>query len=149
MIKIREISPNLIPKKLLLEADPSIDHVNQYLADSLCFVAEIQDEIVGVCVLKHLDKSRIELFNIAVLPEKQKSGIGSHLLRFVLDNLKEKNIESVELGTGTFGYQLAFYQRYGFRVDSIHKDHFINNYDEPIFENGIQLKDMLRLSLKL
>jgi ribosomal protein S18 acetylase RimI-like enzyme len=149
MIEIREISPDLVPKKLLLEADPSIERVNQYLEDSLCYVAIIQNEIVGVCVLKPIDKNRIELFNIAVLPENQKSGIGSQLLQFVLERLREKNIETVELGTGTFGYQLTFYQRFGFRVDSIRKDYFINNYDEPIFENDIQLKDMLRLVLKL
>ena len=149
MIEIREIFPDLVPKKLLLEADPSIERINQYLEDSLCYVAVIPKDIIGVCVLKHIDKNRIELFNIAVLPENQKSGIGSHLLQFVLDRLREKNIESVELGTGTFGYQLTFYQRFGFRVDSIHKDYFINNYDEPIFENDIQLKDMLRLILKL
>ena len=149
MIEIKEISPDLVPQKLLLEADPSIERINQYLEDSLCYVAVIQKEIVGVCVLKPIDKNRIELFNIAVLPENQKSGIGSQLLQFVLDSLREKNIESVELGTGTFGYQLTFYQRFGFRVDSIRKDYFINNYDEPIFENEIQLKDMLRLILKL
>ena len=149
VIEIQEISPELVPQKLLLEADPSIDRVNQYLEDSLCYVAVFQKEIVGVCVLKPIDKFKVELFNIAVLPEKQKSGIGSQLLQFVIDRLKEKKIESVELGTGTFGYQLSFYQRYGFRVDSICKDHFINNYSGPIFENGIQLKDMLRLILKL
>jgi ribosomal protein S18 acetylase RimI-like enzyme len=149
MIEIKEISPDLVPQKLLLEADPSIERINQYLDDSLCYVALIQKEIVGVCVLKPIEKNRIELFNIAVLPENQKSGIGSQLLQLVLDSLREKNFELVELGTGTFGYQLTFYQRFGFRVDSIRKDHFINNYDEPIFENGIQLKDMLRLKLKL
>jgi len=149
MIEIKEISPDLVPQKLLLEADPSIERVNQYLEGSLCYVAVIRKEIVGVCVLKLIEKNRIELFNIAVLPENQKSGIGSQLLQFVLDNLREKNFESVELGTGTFGYQLTFYQRFGFRVDSILKDYFINNYDEPIFENGIQLKDMLRFILKL
>ena len=149
MMEIKEISPDLVPQKLLLEADPSIERINQYLEDSLCYVAVIQKEIVGVCVLKPIDKNRIELFNIAVLPENQKSGIGSQLLQFVLDSLREKNIESVELGTGTFGYQLTFYQRFGFRVDSIRKDYFINNYNEPIFENEIQLKDMLRLILKL
>jgi len=149
MIEIKEISPDLVPQKLLLEADPSIEHVNQYLKDSFCYVAILRNEIVGVCVLKPIDKNRIELFNIAVLPENQKSGIGSQLLQFVLERLREKNIETVELGTGTFGYQLAFYQRFGFRVDSILKDHFINNYAEPIFENKIQLKDMLRLVLKL
>jgi ribosomal protein S18 acetylase RimI-like enzyme len=149
MIEITEVSPDMIPKKLLLEADPSIEHVNQYLDDSLCYVAVYQKNVVGVCVLKPIGKNKIELFNIAVLPEIQKSGIGSQLLQFVLNRLKEKSFESVELGTGTFGYQLSFYQRYGFRVDSIIKDHFINNYDEPIFENGIQLKNMLRLTLKL
>ena len=149
MIEIKEITPDLVPQKLLLEADPSVEHVNQYLEDSLCYVATLQNEIVGVCVLKLKNKNRIELFNIAVLPENQKSGIGSQLLQFVIERLKEKNIESVELRTGTFGYQLSFYQRFGFRVDSIHKDYFIDNYDEPIFENGIQLKDMLRLILKL
>ena len=149
MIEINEISPDLVPQKLLIEADPSIDRVNQYLEGSLCYVALIQKEIVGVCVLNPIDKNRIELFNIAVLPENQKSGIGSQLLQFVLDSVREKNFESVELGTGTFGYQLTFYQRFGFRVDSICKNYFINNYDEPIFENDIQLKDMLRLVLKL
>ncbi len=149
MIEIKEISPDLVPQKLLLEADPSIERVNQYLEGSLCYVAVIQKEIVGVCVLNPIDKNRIELFNIAVLPENQKSGIGSQLLQFVLDSVREKNFESVELGTGTFGYQLTFYQRFGFRVASILKNYFINNYDEPIFENEIQLKDMLRLILKL
>ena len=71
------------------------------------------------------------------------------MLRHILEQLKESDVKSVELGTGSFGYQLTFYQQFGFRVDSIHKDHFIDNYDEPIFENGIQLKDMLRLVLKL
>ncbi|MET1257657.1 GNAT family N-acetyltransferase [Aliikangiella sp. GXAS 311] len=149
MIEIKITPSNLVPKKLLLEADPSIDHINQYLADSICYVASIQNEAIGVCVLKPIDINRYELFNIAVSPENQKKGIGTQLLRYVIEHMKELNAKSVELGTGTFGYQLAFYQRFGFRVDSIHKDHFIDNYDEPIYENGIQLNDMLRLVLKL
>jgi hypothetical protein len=70
-------------------------------------------------------------------------------LKFALTELANKKVNRVELGTGTFGYQLAYYQRIGFRVESVLKDHFLANYPEPIFENGIQLKDMLRLYIEL
>jgi hypothetical protein len=30
----------------------------------------------------------------------------------------------------------------------IERDFFVNNYDDPLFEDGIQLFDMLRLTLK-
>ncbi len=76
MIEIKEISPNLVPQKLLLEADPSIERVHQYLEGSLCYVAVTQQEIVGVCVLNTIDKNRIELFNIAVLPENRNQVLG-------------------------------------------------------------------------
>ncbi len=53
----------------------------------------------------------------------------------------------LEVGTGTFGYQLTWYQRNGFRVFAVERDFFLANYEEPIYENGIQLKDMLRLAV--
>jgi protein-L-isoaspartate O-methyltransferase len=53
----------------------------------------------------------------------------------------------LEVGTGSFGYQLAWYQRAGFRVFAVERDFFLDNYEEPIFEDGIQLKDMLRLAV--
>jgi len=149
MIKIKEVDPKLLPMSLLLEADPSEKSINRYLKDSWCFAAFIDDLIVGVCVTKLIKNGVAEIFNIAVSPEFQQQGIGSQLLKHVLDQLSKKEIKFVELGTGTFGYQLSFYQRLGFRVDSVVKDFFLDNYSEPIFENGIQLKDMLRLLCKL
>jgi ribosomal protein S18 acetylase RimI-like enzyme len=86
--------------------------------------------------------------NIAVAPSHQHSGIGTQLLKHVVAALGASGAERLEVGTGTFGYQLAFYQRQGFRVTSIDRDFFLRNYPEPIFEAGIQLKDMLRLTLE-
>lgn len=34
-------------------------------------------------------------------------------------------------------------------MKEIHHDYFIDNYAEPIFENGIQCRDMVRLGIKL
>ena len=36
------------------------------------------------------------------------------------------------------------YQPEGFRVFAVERDFFLVNYEEPIYENGIQLKEMLR-----
>jgi hypothetical protein len=69
-------------------------------------------------------------------------------LKWVRDFFRSTGAQQLEVGTGTFGYQLAFYQRQGFRVTSIDSDFFIKNYPEPIFEDGIQLFDMLRLTLR-
>jgi ribosomal protein S18 acetylase RimI-like enzyme len=86
--------------------------------------------------------------NISVAPEHQRNGIGRELLQHVISSTRKTKVKRLELGTGTFGYQLAFYQREGFRVDSVEKDFFLTNYEEPIYEDGIQLQDMLRLVLK-
>jgi len=100
-------------------------------------------------VAKEINTFTAEIFNISVSPKLQKQGIGSRLLKFSLLEIAKRGIQHVELGTGTFGYQLGFYQRQGFRVKSVVKDHFLNNYDKPIMENGIPHKDMLRLYINL
>lgn len=105
--------------------------------------------MIGACVVKALDETTAEIFNVSVAAPFQQQGIGSELLRFALHELKNSNVQRVELGTGTFGYQLTYYQRLGFRVDSVLKDHFLKHYPEPIFEQGIQHQDMLCLSLDL
>lgn len=43
---------------------------------------------------------------------------------------------------------IAFYQKAGYRLDSIQHD-FFSNYKEPIFENGIQAIDLLYFSKEL
>lgn len=148
-MKYFEVASNEIPLSLLLEADPSELSIKSYLPNSWCFVAKENNKTVGACVLNKIETGTIELFNISVSPESQANGIGSGLLKYVISKAKSNNIKRIELGTGSFGHQLTFYQRLGFRIDSVQKDHFINNYPEPIYENGIQHKDMLRLYLNL
>ena len=133
---------------MLLHADPSEKCIEQYLHRSKCFGAFVEDSLVGVCVTNSNEADEWEIFNIVVIPEKQKLGLGKELLQFVIKYFEEIGAKSLELGTGTFGYQLLFYQRLGFRVENIRKNFFIDNYSDPIFEDGLQLKDMLRLSIK-
>ncbi|AYF20141.1 TPA: GNAT family N-acetyltransferase [Vibrio parahaemolyticus] len=144
-----EVKSSEIPLDLLLEADPSEASITSYLPDSWCFAALDNGRVFAACIVKAQTNSLAEIFNVSVSPEQQGQGIGSKLLKLVLSQLPSKGINRVELGTGTFGYQLTYYQRLGFRVDSIIKDHFLLNYPEPIYENGIQHKDMLRLYVNI
>jgi len=149
MLTFKVVPGKEIPLDMLLDADPSEDSVKKYLIGAQCFGAFVETNIVGVCVANRNVNDCTEIYNIAVLPEKQKQGIGTKLLEFVIKKLVNSGEKRIELGTGTFGYQLLFYQRFGFRVESVWKDHFVDNYDEPIFVDGLQLKDMLRLGLVL
>ncbi|EOG9061334.1 GNAT family N-acetyltransferase [Vibrio fluvialis] len=143
------VEPDDIPMSLLLEADPSPQNIATYLLDAWCFAVTYRGTVIGACVVKALDETTAEIFNVSVAAPFQQQGIGSELLRFALHELKNSNVQRVELGTGTFGYQLTYYQRLGFRVDGVLEDHFLKHYPEPIFEQGIQHQDMLRLSLDL
>ena len=148
-LQFKRIPAEHAPMALLLEADPSEEQVQTYLNGSDIYIALSDGKTVGVCVLKPLSSATLELMNIAVEPNQQAAGIGRQLLQFVIAESRKKQAKELVLGTGTFGYQLAFYQREGFRVVGIDKDFFLDNYDEPVMENGIQHKDMLRLQLIL
>lgn len=151
-MKFVEMAPDQLPLALLLEADPAEQRIAAYLPGAWGFAAlagNNGNEVVGACVAGLVGEQTAEIFNIAVAPNRQQQGIGSGLLRFVLTSLAEKGVRRVELGTGSFGHQLTYYQRHGFRVDAVIKDHFLIHYPEPIMEYSIQHKDMLRLYLAL
>ncbi|EPC03074.1 IAA acetyltransferase [Litchfieldella anticariensis FP35 = DSM 16096] len=145
---IKPVPSAKAPLDLLLEADPSVDKIRRYLENSSCYVATIGNKTVGAYVIQPIMDGVFELMNIAVAPAHQGKGIGAKLLEHAVKKARELGAGRLELGTGTFGYQLAFYQRAGFRAVAVERDHFLTHYDEPIYENGIQYKDRLRLALE-
>lgn len=46
--------------------------------------------------------------NISVASEYKKIGIGKKLLQYVIKSTRDNKVKQLELGTETFGYQLAF-----------------------------------------
>ena len=146
-MEIQEVPNTEAPIELLLEADPSVDKIKAYLPASRCFAAILQGKPVGAYVVQLIAPAVYELMSIAVSPEYQRKGIGSKLLRHAVTTVHDMGARRLEVGTGTFGYQLAWYQREGFRAFAVERDFFLTNYKEPIYENDIQLKDMLRLAV--
>lgn len=135
------------PIELLLLADPSREMVEEYLAIGECRVAEMAGEIIGVYVLARLDVETMELMNVAVHERLHGQGIGKRLIGDAIQTAQKLGYQSLEVGTGNSSIgQLALYQKCGFRLEGVIKDFFIDNYDEEIFENGIQCRDMIRLT---
>ena len=139
------------PWNLLLLADPSIDLVSRYLQKGFCYVAvSDSSDTIGVILLVPISELVIEIKNLAVDNSHQGNGVGTELLRHGVLIAIEKGYETIEIGTGNSSInQLALYQKAGFRITGIDKDFFIRNYDEPIYENGIQCRDMIKLSMSL
>ncbi|WP_226816376.1 GNAT family N-acetyltransferase [Advenella sp. FME57] len=133
----------------MLLADPSEDKIRSYLHQSQCFVASHDGIAIGACLVQALAPTSREIKSIAVHPDHQKAGTGTLLLKWIIGFYRRSGVIQLEVGTGSFGYQLAFYQKQGFRVTGIERNFFIDNYNEPIVEDGIRLYDMLRLTLRL
>ncbi|WP_084243148.1 GNAT family N-acetyltransferase [Planomicrobium okeanokoites] len=135
-----------LPMNLLLEADPSEELVREYCSNGFVYEAAVDDELMGVYVLLTLTDGIVEIKNIAVAEDARGQGYGKRLIQHALSEAERLGFGNVEIGTGNSSVdQLMLYQKCGFRIDSIDRDFFTRNYPEPIFENGIQCRDMIRL----
>lgn len=139
-----------IPYDLLLLADETIESIDKYIHQSDIYVLEQDNVRIAVCALQTIDSNTVEIKNIAVDTVFQGQGIGQKLLKDVINLAKEKGFKKILIGTGDAGImQLYLYQKVGFEIDDIKRRFFIDNFPEPIFENGIQLKHMIILKMDL
>ncbi|AUO05077.1 GNAT family N-acetyltransferase [Paenibacillus sp. lzh-N1] len=151
-MNIRWLKPNEnCPLELLLLADPSRQIVEEYLKRGQCYVAEIEHQIVGVYVLLPTRPETIEVVNIAVAEVMHGKGIGRQLVTHAIETARSQGYKTLEIGTGNSSIgQLALYQKCGFRIVGVDLDFFVrHNYLEEIYENGIQCRDMIRMSQDL
>ncbi|MFS0785913.1 GNAT family N-acetyltransferase [Shouchella sp. 1P09AA] len=148
-MEIRQLQKNEdVPYDLLLLADPNQALVDAYLNQGNCYVLEINKQIVGCYVLLKTRPQTIEIINIAVTKQMHGRGYGKALLAHAIEKSKEAGYQTIEIGTSNSSInQLAFYQKYGFRMDYIDRGFFLRHYDEEIWEDGIQALDMVRLSM--
>lgn len=150
-MRIRKLNEEeAAPMDLLLLADPSKEFVLEYMKRGECFVAEIEQQTVGIYVLLPTRPKTVELVNVAVAVKQQGRGIGKQLIVNAMKTAKAKGYKTIEIGTGNSSIgQLALYQKCGFRIIGVDLDYFVSHYSEEIFENGIQCKDMIRLAKDL
>ncbi|MGM0901641.1 MAG: GNAT family N-acetyltransferase [Bacillota bacterium] len=138
------------PMDLLLLADPNRNFVEEYVKRGECYIAERDRQVIGVYVLLLTRPETVELVNVAVAEKHHGEGIGKRLVIHAIQIAKGKEYKTIEVGTGNSSIgQLALYQKCGFRITGVDRDFFLRHYQEEIVENGIQCRDMIRLSQDL
>lgn len=128
---------------LLLLGDEQESMIDRYLEQGSLF-ALYDGDLKTVCVVTEIDGLTIELKNIATYERYQRKGYGRALIRYLFDYYKGK-YKTMLVGTGDVPSALLFYRRSGFVPSHRIKNFFTDNYDHLIFEDGIQLVDMVYL----
>lgn len=145
---IKEIKTN---KKqyldLLLLADEQEDMIDRYLELGTMYVLD-DDGVKSECVVTDQGNGVLEIKNIATSPNQQGKGYAKALIEFVAKKYADK-FSILQVGTGDSPLTIKFYEKCGFIRSHTIPNFFIDNYDHPIFECGVQLKDMIYLQKKI
>jgi len=132
---------------LLLLADEQENMIDKYLPNGDLF-ALYDDDLKTVCVVVPIDRETCELKNIATYEKYQGKGYAKALIKYIVDYYKN-NYKTMLVGTGEVPTILSFYEVCGFEKSHFIKNFFTDNYDHPMFEDGIQLIDMVCLKKNL
>jgi len=132
---------------LLLLADEQEDMIDRYLSDGDLF-ALYDDDLKTVCVVARIDDETCELKNIATYEKYQGKGYGREMIKYISEYYK-KAFKAMLVGTGDVPGILSFYESCGFKKSHSIKNFFTDNYDHPMFEDGVQLVDMVYLKKAL
>lgn len=131
---------------LLLEADPSKAMILSYLEDGELYALLINGRVVCVAVMVQRADGACELRNLATQPGMRRHGHASYLIRHLLKLFAPRN---TRMYVGTDASMIPFYEKFGFTPEYTVENFFVDHYDAPIIENGVQLRDMIYLSQTL
>jgi len=132
---------------LLLLADEQESMIDEYLERGELFVLN-DNGPKSICVVTHESPDMCELKNIATYEKWQSMGYGSKLIQYISAFYKDKH-KAMVVGTGDIPSIIQFYENNGFRMSHRIRNFFTDNYDHPMFENGVQLVDMVYLIKEL
>lgn len=142
IIEIRKNKKDYL--SLLLLADEQEDMINSYIDRGTMFVLESDNEVIGECVVTDEGNGVLEIQNLAIDPEFQKSGFGKKLIEFIADRFHD-HFTALQAGTGDSPLTVPFYEKCGFIRHHMVRNYFTEYYDHPIFEAGKQLIDKIYL----
>ncbi|MEA5004515.1 MAG: GNAT family N-acetyltransferase [Christensenella sp.] len=132
---------------LLLLADEQESMIDKYLDRGELFALN-DDGLKSICVVTDEGSDKCELKNIATYEKWHGMGYGSKLIQYISTFYKDK-YKAMIVGTGDIPSIIQFYEKNGFGRSHRIRNFFTDNYDHLIFEDGVQLVDMVYLKKEL
>ena len=121
----------LISPKSIIEQPELQVYVEDFgKEDDWCLVAEIKGKIVGAVWVRimndygHID-DETPSFVISLYAEYRNMGIGTALMRDMLEFLKNKGYKQTSLSVQKANYSVRMYQKVGFEVIDENEDEYI------------------------
>ena len=128
---------------LLLLADEQENMIDRYLTNGTMYVLE-NNGVKAECVVLDVGDGVLEIKNIATDPQFHGKGYGKALIEFITQKYKS-DYSILQVGTGDSPSTIPFYEKCGFSRSHIIKNFFTDNYDHPIYDDGVKLIDMIYL----
>ena len=121
------------PKSIIKQPELQVYIKDFGKADDLCLVVEIKEKIVGAVWVRimndygHID-DETPSFAISLYEEYRNMGIGTALMRDMLEFLKNKGYRRTSLSVQKVNYAVRMYQKVGFEVVDENEEEYIMVY---------------------
>lgn len=132
---------------LLLLADEQESMIDRYLERGTMYALD-DGGVKAVCVVTDEGEGVLEIKNLAVLPACQRKGYGRKFVEFIEQKYRGA-YKILQVGTGDSPLTIPFYEACGFVRAYVVPNFFTYNYDHPIYEGGVQLRDMVYFRIEL
>ncbi len=122
------------PKEIINQPELQvyISDFGKYESD-ICYVAEIKSKIIGAVWVRimndygHID-DKTPSFAISLYKEYRNNGIGTALMKTMLDVLKEKHYKQASLSVQKDNYAVKMYKNIGFEIIDENQEEYIMVY---------------------
>ena len=118
------------PKSIIEQPELQVYIADFGKSDDWCLVAEVKEKIVGAVWVRimndygHID-DETPSFAISLYEEYRNMGIGTALMRDMLEFLKNKGYRRTSLSVQKVNYAVRMYQKVGFEVIDENEEEYI------------------------
>ena len=118
------------PKAIIEQPELQVYIADFGKSDDWCLVAEVKEKIVGAVWVRIMDDyghidDETPSFAISLYEEYRNMGIGTALMRDMLEFLKNKGYKRTSLSVQKVNYAVRMYQKVGFEVIDENEEEYI------------------------